>query len=367
METEKVETNVEPNLASEVETGADLDALSAPEGSYDPDITGDLTMSITSEEGLLDSSNDHMIAPNIDDQIDPIESTTVEPKATEEVTTEPTVGTEYWRKPFEDLKSKYEDYNIPEDLNEENYMEHLHKTFTGDRNLHPDLIKIQDALDAGADIGTVMSDITNTRNVLDLNDRDLLRLEYQNTNKAWDDDKISQVLDKLDGAGMLEVEAERTRTRVQQYNESKLANLKAEEEAGRLARTNEVTAARNDQIGQALESFKNMDEVYGLPISKADKVEFNDFFTNLVTPDDTGQAPMFQMLQSNETLVKIAAMLWKGDEKVRSALTTAKENGKASFKDKLDSSPKDGYRSGAPAQAGNVDLDALSAPERLVI
>jgi hypothetical protein len=166
---------------------------------------------------------------------------------------------------------------------------------------------------------------------------------------------------------VFEVEAERTRTRVQQYNETKLANLKAEEEAGRLARTNEVTAASNDQIGQALESFKNMDEVYGLPISKADKVEFNDFFTNLVTPDDTGQAPMFQMLQSNETLVKIAAMLWKGDEKVRSALTTAKENGKASFKDKLDSAPKAGYRSGAPAQAGNVDLDALSAPERLVL
>ena len=124
---------------------------------------------------------------------------------------------------------------------------------------------------------------------------------------------------------------------------------------------------RDEQINIALDTLNGMDEVYGLPISKAEKAEFSDYFKTVVTPDESGVAPMFQMLQSNENLVKVAAMMWKGDDKVRSAITNAKENGKNAFKDKLEKDPKLGYNSGSPVDSTKIDLEALSAPERLTL
>jgi len=348
---------------TDVSNAANLDALSAPEGGYDSAIDGSSMLS--SEESLLDSSNDTNGLPNLD----PVNE---EPTKTSEPVTasDPASVDEYWMEHFNKLKEEREGYEIPENLNKENYLDHLKDAWADNRNesteIHPDLMKIQDALNNGYDIKKALNDLNHTFDVLNLADRDLLKLEIGENNKEWDNTKIDQVVEKLENAGMLELEAERVRNRVRAYNENKLNTMAETAKAEHAERVQQVNEERSNQITEALNVFEQMDNVYGLPISKAEKAEFKDYFSKLVTPDESGTAPMFQMLQSNENLVKLAAIMWKGDEKIRGAITDAKESGKNSFREKLDRNPK-GFDSGGPLDPTKVDLEALSAPERLVI
>ena len=367
--TEKENIDSTVDTSTDVTDAANLDALSAPEGSYDAEVDG-ATLLGASEDSLLDSSKDENLAPNID----PPQETKKEIPS-EEVSA-PVAGnteekalpsSEYWKEPFAKLKEETEGYEIPEDLSQENYLDKLKEHWSKDsvKEMHPDLQKIQNAINEGADITSVLKDLTTDFDILKLDDKQLLTLDYTEANKDWDEDKVNQVLDKLDNAGMLEIEAQKVRNRVRDFQENKLNTLEAEAKAKKAEESVTMKTERDEQINTALDTLNGMDEVYGLPISKAEKAEFSDYFKTVVTPDESGVAPMFQMLQSNENLVKVAAMMWKGDDKVRSAITDAKEHGKSAFKDKLEKDPKLGYNSGSPVDSTKIALEALSAPERL--
>jgi len=367
--TEKENIDSTVDTSTDVTDAANLDALSAPEGAYDSDVDGS-TLLGASEDSLLDSSKDENLAPNIDPPQETkkeIPSEEVSVPTTENTEEKVLPSSEYWKEPFAKLKEETEGYEIPEDLSQENYLDHLKEHWSKDsvKEIHPDLQKIQNAINEGADLSSVLKDLTTDFDILKLDDKQLLTLDYTESNKDWDEDKVNQVLDKLDNAGMLEIEAQKVRNRVRDFQEQRLNTLEAETKAKKVEESAKMKTERDEQINIALDTLNGMDEVYGLPISKAEKAEFSDYFKTVVTPDESGVAPMFQMLQSNENLVKIAAMMWKGDDKVRSAITDAKEHGKSAFKDKLEKDPKLGYNSGSPVDSTKIDLEALSAPERL--
>jgi len=363
---ENIDKSMTENAATDITNAANLDALTAPEGGYDADITG--TVTGASEDALLDSTHDTNGLPNLDPPVDNTEDMTATMPIEGEVAQE-THTNDYWQKPFDKLKEEVDGFELPEDLSEENYLDYLKEYWSQDApqpDVHPDLMKIQNALNEGAEITEILKDITTDFDVMKLSDKDLLRLDISKTNDNWDDDKVSDVINRLDNAGMLELEAERVRNRVRNFHEDRMNNLESEAKSAKLQQREKNSTERNEQIDQALKTFNEMDEVYGLPISKAEKAEFSDYFKTLVTPDDSGVAPMFQMLQSNENLVKLAAMMWKGDDKVRSAITDAKESGKNAIKSKLPGNPKT-FGNNGPMDPNKIDLDALSAPERLVI
>lgn len=380
-----MENNTENTQTPEtdVTNAANLDALAAPEGSYEPSAHGESFLG-GSEESLLDSSNDENLAPNIDDEIkkenEPIQNTPetslneapiseVQNEIVEntDTTTEENL-TEYWADPFNKLKEQYSDFEIPDDLSKENYLDYLRQVHHHEayNRIHPDLLRMQEALDAGIDFNQVVQSVQESTGTLQLNDVELLKQEYKSVHEDWDDKKIETVIEKLDNAGMLEIEAGRLRNRLKKDHASNLDNLKQEE----LRRSKELEATqvkeREEQIKDALQSLNGMDNVYGLPISKAEKLEFAEYFKNAVTPNESGIAPLMEMLQSNDNLVKIAAMIWKGSDKVKSAINEAKESGKNSIKDKLHSSPNTGYKSGGTGGEPTIDFDALAAPERLI-
>jgi len=357
-----------PNLdgqagpTTDVTNAANLDALAAPEGNYNSDIDG-ATM-LSDEASLLDSSNDEHIAPNIDNTMN-VDNAAAAVDSTKDIPT-----SDYWSKPFEDLKARNEDFEIPGDLSEENYMDYLKDALSvptdNTSEIHPDLMKIQNALNEGASLTNILSEIQNGIDVINLSDEALLKQTYNDRYNNWDEKKVDAVVEKLKNAGTMELEAERERGRIRNEQEAHLNSLDETAKAERSRTIEAENVERSNQIQDALQTFDKMDNIYGLPLSKADKADFKEYFHELVTPDDSGVAPMFQMLQSNENLVKIAAMIWKGDDKVRSAITSAKESGKESFISKLDKDPKFKSGYGGPHDPTKVDLDALSAPERLV-
>ena len=68
---------------------------------------------------------------------------------------------------------------------------------------------------------------------------------------------------------------------------------------------------------------------------------FNPKFINMVTPDESGVAPIHKMLQSNEILYKIAYLLDKGEPTIRDMMSKVKTEAKNEVLEKLNLKPTD--------------------------
>ena len=356
-----------------------LDALSAPEGSYEP-IVHSPTLGEDSEiQNDSDIPGDNSLPdnlPNLDNEMEDssVTETETETEATEATEIEKTQEShqsntesqdQYWMKPFEEIQKANPEWEIPEGIDENNYLAYLQQILNPNQgNLHPEIQKMQDALDSGVEFNEIINSFQSQNDILNIDDRELMAMNYKEYYKDWDDKKVNEVLDKLDNAGMLEIEAGKLRHSIAQNQERERQEqfyLNEKESQEQIA---EINKERSNQIKSSLDIINKTDDIYGLPISQADKSEFSKYFEKLVTPDETGNAPMMEMLQSNETLVKVAMMLWKGDDKIKSALTNAKEIGKKSVLDKLDDKPNLPNKGSSMGNQGKVDFDALAAPER---
>jgi hypothetical protein len=371
--------NTDPSLE------VNFDALSAPEGQYNPFIHGDGNGNVNNSgsnepgEPSIPGSTEDLIngLPNLDKEFnqqqldqqnqqqsqDQQQNQNQDPNAGQNNNQQQTSG-DYWMKPFEQIKAANPEWEIPQGLNEENYLQTLQEIFTPE--LHPEVVKIQEAIDKGVTFDQVVEAYKGGNDMSKMTDREMMDQHFKNSYKDWDDAKIKEVLDKMENSGYLEIEAGRLRKEINEQQSSALDNMTKTFEQQRSQEVARINDERSKQINESLNIINKANDVYGLPLSQSEKVEFSEYFAKLVTPDETGMAPMFRELQSNETLVKVAAMLWKGDSKIRAALTSAKESGKASVLDKLDKTPNNVQRGGGNQDPTQVDFDALSAPERLM-
>lgn len=378
-----METGNQMNAPQDQNIEVNFDALSAPEGQYDPMVHGDGGANGAeggSQDGIPGSSEDYISGlPNLDkemggnqsqnnndfnqnlDNQNQNQNQNQDPNNQQQ---QQQASGDYWMKPFEQIKSKYPDFQIPEGLNEENYLETLQEVLQP--QLHPEVAKIQKAINEGIDFNQAITHYNSMNDVASMSDRDLLQNNLKQTFKDWDESKINEVLNKMENSGTLEIEAGKLRNSIKEQQQTALDTMSKEAQAQREADLKQIGEQRTKAINESLEFINKADNVYGLPLSQAEKAEFGEYFSKLVTPDSTGTAPMFQMLQSNETLVKVAAMLWKGDAKIRAALTEAKESGKNAVLGKLDNKPQSVQRGGNAPDPMQVDFDALSAPERLM-
>jgi hypothetical protein len=374
------------NSAAQVDA-VNFDALSAPEGSYDPFIHGD---GAPKTEG----SGDAIPAGNYEEIVNGLPNLDPKPERNENVNGDqdlgdqqqntnqnnnqnqnqdlanqanPATGNEYWMKPFEQLKTANPDWEIPQGINEDNYLQYLQKIFEPEVQVHPELIKMQEAIDQGVKFEDIVKEYKNIQDVNSLSDREVLASKFKESYKDWSDDKINEVLNKMENSGLIEIEAGRHRKEINEQQSTALDNMRKNVEQQSSQDIAKINEERSKQINDSLKHINSANDIYGLPISQSEKAEFSEYFAKLVTPDNTGMAPMFQMLQSNETLAKVAMMLWKGDDKIRAALTNAKEAGKNAILGKLDPKPNNVQRSGGGGQDSmQIDFDALSAPERLM-
>ena len=388
METENNQSTPDNQGAS---LDVNLDALSAPEGGYDPYIhspapTGE---SVDGEQQVEQIPGDSGIPeglPNLDELTSGSNEEPQGDSLNEDPNLEnsnpngdPNLGDpnhesnsaeaqdNYWMKPFEQIKAANPEWEIPDGVNEENYLAVLQQVMTPQKQeIHPELAKMQEALNSGVGFDKIMETFQQSVDVLNMPDRDLLAQNLKETNQNWDEAKVKTVLDKLDNAGMLEIEAGKLRNTITQSRGQQTEAMRIKQEQEFEIQSAQTAKERGEAIKSSLEIINNSEQIYGLPISQAEKQEFGQFFEKLVTPDQkTGTAPMMDMLQSDETLVKIAMMMWKGDDKVKAALTDAKESGKNAVFGKLDKNPKGVKKGGGNVGDQEIDLDALSAPERM--
>lgn len=367
-----MEENTEPIEGQNQGEQVNLDALSAPEGGYDPVLFPNGTSSGTDLENNPENDGIPENLPNLDEDLSN-QNQNQENNTSPEQVNEPSdqnlnqVEDHYWMKPFEQLKEANPEWEIPDGISEDNYLDYLKNVLTPqeqEQQIHPELAAMQEALNNGSSFDQIVENLQSRNDVSRMNDRDLLAANYKHHYKDWEDKKVNDVLDKLDNAGMLEIEAGKLRNEINQQQEIQTRNQAEQNRLQLEEQTQKVNAEREAQIKSSLSFINDADQVYGLQITPSEKQEFSNYFSTLVTPDKTGTAPMMQMLQSNETLVKVAMMLWKGDEKIKSALTDAKESGKDAILNKLDGKPKGPVKGGAQNDPSQIDFDALAAPER---
>jgi len=388
-----MENQNNPAAAGEVQE-VNLDALVAEEGNYHKEMHGngkDFTLdqpSGLSEEQIL--NNDKLLEnlPNLDrddltKQIVKLENENNnngnpdlnnKDNANKDNTNNNEIP--YYRKPFERIKANLEkeggSLEIPEDLNEENYMEYLDDVLTqlkGQTNtetkIHPELAKLQKAIEDGIPFEQAIETYGKATDWRKLNDEELMSNHLKQNYPDATPEKIKSIITKLDSSGLLELEVNKIRQDYNAKEQNALQNITIENQKRLNAHIAEVNSKREAQINETISALEKIDNVYGLPLSKAEKDEFIPFFKKVVTPDETKVSPLLRYMQSNENVLKVAMMMFKGEDKIKAELSKAKESGKDIVFNKLNPNPINLPKAGSGSSGSNVDMDALAAPERI--
>jgi hypothetical protein len=378
-------------MENTAEVKLDLAALAAPEGT-DPT---NFENFVSKEAEVISPSTSFSNLPNLDPVKEPGQENTdiatntsagkeadgKVPGNAAETAGKDTINTpeaKWFEKPFKALQKRLgltdEEFKIPEGLTEENYDEKYnellweHTEREGEESkLHPELKKINDLIQKGVDYKEALGAYERMNNLESLSDKELVALslkqQFGKTEQkpdGWDEDKINERIAKMDNSGYLEIEAQRLRDNIKFEKENINARYEQSIKEQRKQEFQKLESARTEQINKSLEYLSGIKDVYGLPVSKAEINEFKDDFKYLVTPNEKGISPMAELLQSNENLVKIAYFLRKGDDKLRTALTKAKEDAKKSIIDKLDDEPKVVKKVAPYLNEAAIDLEKLS-------
>lgn len=272
------------------------------------------------------------------------------------------------------IKKKYEDFGaeMPDDITEENFIDKIDELYASNVNrpkLHPEVEKFNEAVSKGVNPDEYIKTLQGINQVLEMPAEQLVRLSLksnygksENRPAGWDDDKIESTIKKMEASGLLDVEAEKIKVSYQNEKQTAAQRMTEQAQARRNEQITQMNTLRDQSIKSSIEYFNKLDNINGIPVSQSDKHEFTEQFRYLVTPDENkGLSPLLEMLQSDETLVKVAYFLSKGDAKIKEQLTRAKESSKNDFLNKLDPEPKiTQKRSGM--QSTEVDFDALAAP-----
>jgi hypothetical protein len=272
------------------------------------------------------------------------------------------------------LSERYGDkFRIDMDgLTEDNVMERIEDAIynaRGARKLHPEVEKIQKAIDSGMKIEDYYKSMKQAIDIKTMASKDLVKLSLsQNYGKSesrpngWDEAKINATVDKMESSGILDVEAERIREAHEMATANMTEQLARQANEKKLADKQKMDELRTQGVEETIKFFNTLNEVNGIQISQSDKAEFAENFRLATTPDPkTGRAPLYDALQSNENMAKVFWFLSKGDQQMRTALTLAKEGAKNDFLGKLDKTPRQTVKS-APHQTQEINLNALVEP-----
>jgi hypothetical protein len=381
---------VEPIVKEPKTEEINLDALAAPDGTA-PDnfeLFKERKQVVTPSTSWSDLPNlDPVPEPENKDNLNKTpQSTPAPPQPTSAPPSENgklNGETPWLQRPFKDLQKKLEltdeEFGKLIDLTkvtEDNYLDEYNRvlyenTEFEESTLHPELKKINELVAKGVDFNKALSAYQKMNNLVSLSDKELVTLSLKQQfgknderKDGWDDAKINERILKMDNVGYLEIEAERIRNQIKAEKENINASFEAQAKADNATRMSEQAEARNKEIEKSIKYLDSMENLYGLPVSKAEKAEFRELFRASVTPDKEGKLPINTMLQSNEGLVRFVISELKANSKVKETLTKIKEDAKKSIIDKLDDEPILPKKTAPYLNEGAIDLDKLSQPAR---
>lgn len=350
----------------------DFDALTRPEGAMALDVNGPNLDNLPNLDPPPPAPNTQQTQantqtlppnpnpnpnpdPNADPNLDPFPFKQIKNKESRDL--------------IERLANKYgENFKLPEDVTDENLFEHVENTLRPQVDLHPEVAKINDAIKTGVPFEQILKGYNQMQSFKELPNKDLvtqnLKAQFGKTEKnpnGWEESKITDMVTKMENAGLLDIEAEKIRFSLDEKQKEYVQGLRNAEIQRRKTEIDGMNTAREQEIKSTYEQFSKLNDVFGIPLSQSEKVEFADDLRYLVTPNDKGVAPVLEWLQSNDNLAKVAYLMKKGDAKIKEALLAAKNSGKNGFMQKLDKEPRLPQKQ-TPTITPEIDYDALARP-----
>lgn len=260
--------------------------------------------------------------------------------------------------------------DAPQDLSPENELEVISSTIEkikpNDVKLHPMALDLNQKLaDPEFSFDQWAEDINAGQKILTLKGRDFFQkcipLEYPD---ATEDD-IEEMISEFESSGRLKSEELRMKKEIRTRQEQDRERIMTEAKANQDKAINEANQKIEAELINLFAETKKVTEIYGVPISEADREAFNSTFRELTKRNESGKMPLSDLLQSNMDIWKYAFLVLNGSPKIKEALFNAKEGTKAEIFNKLRPQSMTGL--GAPAASPgpkNVDYSRLKEPQQ---
>lgn len=210
----------------------------------------------------------------------------------------------------------------------------------------------------------------STRSILESDDatfmKHYLTEVYGKTNdrpNGLTEEQIDEAVKKMDNSGVLSLQAIQNRDAYRKLLEQAdhaERELRLSQERERMAM---IQGNQQKLIDQLFDRKKEQKDIYGMPLSEAQKREFQEFFKNIMSIDPQKGVPkLHEFLANDDALYDAVFMMYLRDKGMKDFITGVKEDVKQTYIDKLDIKPKDVYQR-TPVSPTPIDIGKLMQPE----
>jgi hypothetical protein len=336
------------------EKAVNFDALTQPEGKYQPEeVTGN---------GQSASANGE----------EPQKKDGEEPTGADPQTTKGEEGqqTAFNPNPTWNILKEKLGVTVPEGLTAENEMETLANIFDQVNQamptLHPIAKELNDQLsNPEFNYDDWLRSQSDNVNILNLEGRAFFEKALVMKFPDAKEEDINQMIIEFENSNSMKFQEMQLKSEIKARHEQEKTKMTETAKAQFQASID----AENKQVEKDLTDLfavtEKINEIYGIPVSEADKGAFNSTFKELVRRGPDGRIPLEQILQSNEAVWRFAYMELFGDPKIKEALSNAKEGTKSSVWNKLKGKPfEDGLgKPGGQPGTKKPNYDNLTRPE----
>ena len=267
---------------------------------------------------------------------------------------------DYYNQLFDSLETRLGKDNVqrPEALTEENALDELARVFYENadwsESFDPRVMAIQEQIESGVPFEKAVSPHT----------------AHSEWNSLSNEQKVRQYLEHG-----LEMKPEEVESEIKNMNvnvEAKKLDKQREhqvEEYTNYSRqqqeieNQQMHEARGNAFKETVGEFNKNDEIWGIPVTAKQRQEFPDKLSKLITPTNQGNAPIVDMLNNNELLMKLAFFIEYGEPGIKDLLHTAKSDIKNQMKAKLDPEPNF-PKTSRNKDPQKIDVNALMSPAR---
>jgi len=328
-------------------------------GSPAPDTTPVVQTPEQIEKGIADA-----LAGEITDvgenalPIDSDEPVKTDPIVTKtEPKTEPVVTTEFTPNPIWDaIKTSYEKqvgentFKMPEGITKENEHEVLLDFFRENverdtSKLHPFVKEVlQASEDENFDPEQFLQSKIAQKSYLDLPSEEFMKLHLKSLSerdkKGWTDEDIDNHIKGKDKI-QLDAEVGTLKEQYREYEKQQSEVRKTELKTKRDTELNTLLEKRNNDINSLIEKNKTVNDFYGITFGEAELKDFHKWLPDMLSINkETLSYPLADYLQSDDNLLKVAAIVYKTEKGMRDYLSDLKEGTKSDLMAKLRLTPK---------------------------
>jgi hypothetical protein len=183
----------------------------------------------------------------------------------------------------------------------------------------------------------------------------------QNPKGTMTSEQIKDTIEKMKNAGTLDITAANYKRQIQEYEEERNKKMPEIIERQKREHRERITNNIKKDLTELRGQYKDVEDVAGVRLGKAEIAKAIDEFEKAVLPDEkTGIAPIQRMMQSNNFLFESFVLtMYRNGDLLKEFLTGSKELTKERIFEKLRGTPKTGG-------SGSITIPSTVDPSQLV-